>query len=90
MGCAMQQHGIRNPAGYLFGIIQRAIHGEFNAWAKKDPPAAPVPPNERPPPPTPPPSQPQGSLCRRSRQASTSSGCANLLSPASVSGPARR
>ncbi|ELY3880586.1 STY4528 family pathogenicity island replication protein [Pseudomonas aeruginosa] len=52
-------HGIRNPAGYLFGIIQRAIHGEFNAWAKKDAPAAPVPPNERPPP-APPPSQPQG------------------------------
>ena len=52
-------HGIRNPAGYLFGIIQRAIHGEFNAWAKKDAPSAPVLPNERPPP-APPPSQPQG------------------------------
>jgi len=26
---------IRNPAGYLFGIIQRAIRGEFNAWAAK-------------------------------------------------------
>ncbi|EIU4787407.1 STY4528 family pathogenicity island replication protein [Pseudomonas aeruginosa] len=52
-------HGIRNPAGYLFGIIQRAIHGEFNAWAKKDAPSAHVPPNERPPP-APPPSQPQG------------------------------
>ncbi|AOY95889.1 STY4528 family pathogenicity island replication protein [Pseudomonas sp. ZM23] len=52
-------HGIRNPAGYLFGIIQRAIHGEFNAWAKKDAPSAPAPPNERPPP-APPPSQPQG------------------------------
>ncbi|MQU09550.1 STY4528 family pathogenicity island replication protein [Pseudomonas helleri] len=53
-------HGIRNPAGYLFGIIQRAIHGEFNAWAKKDAPSASVPPSERPPPPAPPPSQPQG------------------------------
>ncbi|ALR04172.1 hypothetical protein XFPR_05660 [Xylella fastidiosa] len=53
-------HGIRNPAGYLFGIVQRAIHGEFNAWAKKDAPSAPVAPNERPPPPAPPPSQPQG------------------------------
>ena len=53
-------HGIRNPAGYLFGIIQRAIHGEFNAWAKKDASSAPVAPNERPPPPAPPPSQPQG------------------------------
>lgn len=26
---------IRNPAGYLFGIIQRAIRGEFNTWAKQ-------------------------------------------------------
>ncbi len=52
-------HGIRNPAGYLFGIIQRAIHGEFNAWAKKDAPSAPSPPNERPPPAAPP-SQPRG------------------------------
>ena len=50
-------HGIRNPAGYLFGIIQRAIHGEFNAWAKKDPPPAPTPPNERPPPASPPQTQ---------------------------------
>ncbi|KRW68023.1 hypothetical protein AO741_07665 [Pseudomonas sp. TTU2014-105ASC] len=47
------KQGIRNPAGYLFGIIQRAIHGEFNAWAKKDAPSAPAPPNERPPPPPP-------------------------------------
>ena len=35
---------VRNPAGYLFGIIQRAIRGEFNAWAKQagsaPPPAA--------------------------------------------------
>ncbi|HBP4890502.1 TPA: hypothetical protein L5621_006337 [Pseudomonas aeruginosa] len=51
-------HGIRNPAGYLFGIIQRAIHGEFNAWAKKDAPSAPVPQSQRPPPAPPP--QPQG------------------------------
>ena len=51
-------HGIRNPAGYLFGIIQRAIHGEFNAWAKKDTPSAPVPPSQRPP--LAPPPQPQG------------------------------
>jgi len=26
---------VRNPAGYLFGIIQKAIRGEFNAWAAK-------------------------------------------------------
>lgn len=24
---------IRNPAGYLFGLIQKALRGEFNAWA---------------------------------------------------------
>lgn len=36
-------HGVRNPAGYLFGIIQRAIRGEFNAWAKQIGPAPPVP-----------------------------------------------
>jgi hypothetical protein len=24
---------VRNPAGYLFGIIQKAIRGEFRAWA---------------------------------------------------------
>lgn len=23
---------VRNPAGYLFGIIQKALRGEFNAW----------------------------------------------------------
>ena len=34
---------IRNPAGYLFGIIQRAIRGEFNAWAKQVGTAPPVP-----------------------------------------------
>ncbi|HDS1367587.1 TPA: STY4528 family pathogenicity island replication protein [Stenotrophomonas maltophilia] len=50
-------HGIRNPAGYLFGIIQRAIHGEFNAWAKKDTPSSPTQPGQQPPP-TPP--KPQG------------------------------
>jgi hypothetical protein len=47
---------IRNPAGYLFGIIQRALHGEFNAWlgpAVADPPttvAQSPPPSPRPPP----------------------------------------
>lgn len=24
---------VRNPAGYLFGIIQKAMRGEFRAWA---------------------------------------------------------
>jgi hypothetical protein len=39
---------VRKPAGYLFGIIQAAIRGEFNAWvgqdkskAAADPPPAP-------------------------------------------------
>ena len=32
---------IRNPAGYLFGIIQRAIRGEFNAWTRQAGPAPP-------------------------------------------------
>lgn len=30
-----QAGGIRNPAGYLFGIIQKAIKGEFHAWATR-------------------------------------------------------
>jgi hypothetical protein len=28
---------VRNPAGYLFGIIQKALRGEFHAWAGKEP-----------------------------------------------------
>jgi hypothetical protein len=39
---------IRNPAGYLFGIIQRAIRGEFNAWAGERQSAQPTP-SPRPP-----------------------------------------
>ena len=43
---------VRNPAGYLFGIIQKAIRGEFKAWAGdgatvapavRPPPSAPAP-----------------------------------------------
>jgi hypothetical protein len=26
---------VRNPAGYLFGIIQKALRGEFKAWASE-------------------------------------------------------
>lgn len=33
---------VRNPAGYLFGIIQRAIRGEFNAWAGEANPPKPA------------------------------------------------
>ncbi|WP_449425293.1 STY4528 family pathogenicity island replication protein [Rhodanobacter lindaniclasticus] len=36
---------VRNPAGYLFGIIQKAIRGEFKAWASQAvAPAAAAPP----------------------------------------------
>jgi hypothetical protein len=43
-----QNSAVRNPAGYLFGIIQKAIRGEFKAWAGEGsastPPATPPPP----------------------------------------------
>lgn len=35
---------VRNPAGYLFGIIQKAIRGEFKAWAGQSEPKGPAPP----------------------------------------------
>ena len=47
------KQGVRNPAAYLFGIIQRAIHGEFNAWAKQADMAASTPATARAPPPEP-------------------------------------
>jgi hypothetical protein len=34
---------VRNPAGYLFGIIQKAIRGEFKAWAGTDAAVPPAP-----------------------------------------------
>lgn len=34
---------VRNPAGYLFGIIQKAIRGEFKAWAGEGESAPPQP-----------------------------------------------
>lgn len=54
---------VRNPAGYLFGLIQRAMRGEFKAWAGagagigKSP--APEPPPSAPPRPPPPPAPAQ-------------------------------
>ncbi|WP_193073107.1 STY4528 family pathogenicity island replication protein [Pseudomonas sp. FME51] len=33
---------IRSPTGYLFGIIQKALKGEFRIWAAQKAPAAPV------------------------------------------------
>ncbi|NMG49840.1 hypothetical protein GO613_17220 [Azoarcus communis] len=42
---------VRNPAGYLFGIIQKAIRGEFKAWAGEGEPASPQARTSAPPPP---------------------------------------
>ena len=55
---------VRNPAGYLFGIIQKAIRGEFKAWAGEGgSPSTPPAPPPRPPEPAPsasPPPAPNG------------------------------
>jgi hypothetical protein len=57
---------VRNPAGYLFGIIQKAIRGEFKAWAGEagsasTPPAPSSPPRPAAPAPSaPPPPAPNG------------------------------
>ena len=57
---------IRNPAGYLFGIVQKAIRGEFKAWAGEagsasTPPAPSSPPRPAAPAPSaPPPPAPNG------------------------------
>ena len=55
---------VRNPAGYLFGIIQKAIRGEFNAWAGEggspSTPPAPPPRPAAPAPSAPPPPAPNG------------------------------
>ncbi|MDQ7759048.1 STY4528 family pathogenicity island replication protein [Xanthomonas sontii] len=59
---------VRNPAGYLFGLIQRAMRGEFKAWAGAGvakspapdiPPPPPPRPPARPPPPAPKPASPE-------------------------------
>ena len=39
-----RKSAVRNPAGYLFGIIQKAIRGEFKAWAGESASAPPAPP----------------------------------------------
>ena len=57
---------VRNPAGYLFGIVQKAIRGEFKAWAGEagsasTPPAPSSPPRPAAPAPSaPPPPAPNG------------------------------
>jgi len=45
--CRAGNQRIRNPAGYLCGIIHKAIKGEFTAWAASDE-AAPAHPDVRP------------------------------------------
>jgi hypothetical protein len=44
---------VRNPAGYLFGTIQKALRGEFKVWASQraSPAIGPAPPKTHPPPP---------------------------------------
>lgn len=32
-----RESAVRNPAGYLFGIIQKALRGEFQPWAGRNP-----------------------------------------------------
>lgn len=39
---------VRNPAGYLFGIIQKALQGEFKSWASQEGGAEVVPPTPQP------------------------------------------
>ena len=55
---------VRNPTGYLFGIIQKAIRGEFKAWAGEggspSTPPAPPPRPAAPAPSAPPPPAPNG------------------------------
>ena len=59
-----RKSAVRNPAGYLFGIIQKAIRGEFNAWAGEggspSTPPAPPPRPAAPAPSAPPPPAPNG------------------------------
>jgi hypothetical protein len=42
-----RRSSIRNPAGYLFGIIQKAARGEFRAWAGQVQPEPPSPAPQR-------------------------------------------
>ena len=59
-----RKSAVRNPAGYLFGIIQKAIRGEFKAWAGEggspSTPPAPPPRPAAPAPSAPPPPAPNG------------------------------
>ncbi|MGI0589084.1 STY4528 family pathogenicity island replication protein [Pseudomonas aeruginosa] len=59
-----RKSAVRNPAGYLFGIIQKAMRGEFRAWAGEggspSTPPAPPPRPAAPAPSAPPPPAPNG------------------------------
>lgn len=43
-----ERSAVRNPAGYLFGIIQKALRGEFNRAAASTPTLPPLPPEPTP------------------------------------------
>lgn len=43
-----ERSAVRNPAGYLFGIIQKALRGEFNRAAASTPTPPPLPPEPTP------------------------------------------
>lgn len=43
-----ESSAVRNPAGYLFGIIQKALRGEFNRAAASTPTPPPLPPEPTP------------------------------------------
>ena len=59
LGWALERAAARYPQRPAVMDETRSLtYAEFNAWAKKDAPSAPVPPNERPP--AAPPPQPQG------------------------------
>ncbi|CAK1327761.1 Uncharacterised protein [Burkholderia pseudomallei] len=57
---------VRNPAGYLFGIIGKALRGEFRAWCavKREPPASSPP---SPPQKTRPPTDPEVAMAHLAR-----------------------
>ncbi|CFL01981.1 STY4528 family pathogenicity island replication protein [Burkholderia pseudomallei] len=62
---------VRNPAGYLFGIIGKALRGEFRAWCtvKREPQASSPPRSPRPSPPQEPrtPTDPEVAMAHLSR-----------------------
>ena len=56
-----QANTVRNPGGYLFGIIQKAMRSEFRAWAGQKTPSVTTTPESQPPE-SPPPADPTVAL----------------------------